>query len=145
MMEQRDGMMSFLYVLCCSCWSVAQPCLTLLRHHGLQPARLFCPWDFPDKNIRLVCHDLLQGIFSTLGSNPHLLHWQVYSLPLSHQGIYVLQVLYYMKQVTPVPGNSSMLFCKIATIQIFRTSNTNLNTQDIDRQFIKRGTLTQQT
>ena len=32
------------------------------------------------------CHFLLQGIFPTQGLNPHLLHWQVDSLPLSHQG-----------------------------------------------------------
>ena len=42
--------------------------------------------DFPDKNTGLVCHFFLQGIFPTQGSNPHLLHWQVGSLPLSHQG-----------------------------------------------------------
>ena len=29
---------------------------------------------------------LLQGIFSTQGSNPHLVHWQVHSLPLRHLG-----------------------------------------------------------
>ena len=27
-----------------------------------------------------------QGIFLTQGSNPHLLHWQMYSLLLSHLG-----------------------------------------------------------
>ena len=32
------------------------------------------------------CHFLLQGIFLTRGWNPCLLHWQVDSLPLSHQG-----------------------------------------------------------
>ena len=32
------------------------------------------------------CHFLPQGIFPTQGSNPHLLQWQVDSLPLSHQG-----------------------------------------------------------
>ena len=32
------------------------------------------------------CRFLLQGIFPTRGSNPYLLHWQVDSLPLSHQG-----------------------------------------------------------
>ena len=32
------------------------------------------------------CHFLLQGIFLTLGLNPYQLHWQVDSLPLSHQG-----------------------------------------------------------
>ena len=31
-------------------------------------------------------HVLLQGISLTQGSNLHLLHWQLYSLPLSHQG-----------------------------------------------------------
>ena len=45
-----------------------------LRPHGLQPARLPCPWDFPEKNTRVVCHSLLQRIFSTQGWNLHLLH-----------------------------------------------------------------------
>ena len=31
------------------------------------------------------CHFLFQRIFLTQGSNPHLLHWQAYSLPLSNQ------------------------------------------------------------
>ena len=30
--------------------------------HGLQPARLLCPWDYPSKNTGLGCHFLLQGI-----------------------------------------------------------------------------------
>ena len=41
-----------------------------LRPHGLQPARLLCPWDFPGKNTRMGCHVLLRGIFPTQGSNP---------------------------------------------------------------------------
>ena len=32
------------------------------------------------------CHFLLQVSSPTQGSNPHPLHWQVDSLPLSHQG-----------------------------------------------------------
>ena len=32
------------------------------------------------------CHFLIQGILPTQGSNLRLLHWQVGSLPLSHQG-----------------------------------------------------------
>ena len=48
--------------------------------------RLLCPWDFPDKNTRVGCHYLLQGIFPTQGFNTPLLHWQVDSLPPSHQG-----------------------------------------------------------
>ena len=39
------------------------------------------------------CHFLLQGIFLTQGSNPHLLllvHWQVDYLPLCHLGSPIL-------------------------------------------------------
>ena len=39
-----------------------------------QPTRLLCPGDFPGKNTGVGCHSLLQGIFSTQGSNPHLWH-----------------------------------------------------------------------
>ena len=48
------------------------------------------PWGFPEKNIGMGCHFLSQGILSTQGSNPHLLHWHCYldsnTLQLSHQG-----------------------------------------------------------
>ena len=57
-----------------------------LRPHGLQPARLLCPWDFAVKNTGAGNHFLLQGIFPTQGSNPHplsLQHWQANSLPLA--------------------------------------------------------------
>ena len=47
-------------------------------------ARFLCLWEFPGKNTGVGCHILLQGFFPTQGSNPHLLHWQVGSLPLSH-------------------------------------------------------------
>ena len=50
----------------------------------LKPTRLFCPWASPDKDTGVGCHFLLQGIFLTQGLNPHLLHWQADSLPLSH-------------------------------------------------------------
>ena len=39
----------------------------------------------PGKNTGVGCHFLVQGIFLDQGLNPHLLHWQVDSLPLSHQ------------------------------------------------------------
>ena len=45
-----------------------------LQPHGLQPARLLCPWDSPGKNTGVGCHALLQGIFPTQGWNPGLLH-----------------------------------------------------------------------
>ena len=47
--------------------------------HGLEPTRLLCPWDCPDKNTGMGCHFLLQEIFSTQGSRLCLLcvlQWQ---------------------------------------------------------------------
>ena len=52
-------------------------------------ARLLCPWDSPGKNAGVGCHFLLQGIFTTQGSNlhlPSLLNWQVDSLPTEAPG-----------------------------------------------------------
>ena len=66
-----------------------------LQPRGLWPTRLLRPWDSPGKNTGVVCHFLLQGIFLTQGSNPHLLwllHWQAGSLPLSHLGSRKLQL-----------------------------------------------------
>ena len=60
-----------------------------VRCYGLYPARLLCPWDSPGKNTGVGCHALLQGIFLTQGSNPHLLcllFWQAGSLPLAPPG-----------------------------------------------------------
>ena len=64
---------------------VAQSSLTLCDPMDCGRQAL-CLWDFPGKNAGVGCHFLLQGIFLTQGSNPDLLHWQVDSLPLSHQG-----------------------------------------------------------
>ena len=76
-----------LYIACCCC-PVSKLYLTLLRPHGLQPAKLFCPWDFPGKNTGLGCHChfLLQGIFLTQRSNSRLLHWKADSLQLNQGG-----------------------------------------------------------
>ena len=49
----------------CYCCLVAKSCPTLLRPHGLQPARLLCSWDFLGKNIWSGLPFLLQGIFLT--------------------------------------------------------------------------------
>ena len=59
---------------------------TPLQLHGLKPTGLLCPWNFSGKTTGVGCHFLFQGIFPTQGSNSHLLHWQVDSLPRSHQG-----------------------------------------------------------
>ena len=38
--------------------------------HGLQPARLLCPWNSPGKNTGVGSCSLLQGIFLTQGLKP---------------------------------------------------------------------------
>ena len=61
---------------------VAQLCPTL------RPRGLYSPWNFPGQNPRVGSCSLLQRIFPTQGSNPHLLRplrWQADSLPLHHQ------------------------------------------------------------
>ena len=57
-----------------------------LRHHGLQPARLLYPWDFPSKNTEVGCHSLLQEMFPIQGSNLSLLHCRQIRYHLNHQG-----------------------------------------------------------
>ena len=73
-----------------------------VRPYGLQPARLLCPWDSPGKSTGEACHALFQNIFPTQQSNSclsRLLHWQVGSLPLNHQG-------------SPFPGGIVLNFLK---------------------------------
>ena len=67
-----------------SCWESVRRSVMFdfLRPHGLYPARLLCPWDFPGRN----CHSLLQGIFLTQGPNPGLPHCRQILCHLSHQG-----------------------------------------------------------
>ena len=57
---------AYLELVCYSMSSSLQP-------HGLEPARLLCPWNFPGKSTGVDCHFLLKGIFLTQGLNPHLL------------------------------------------------------------------------
>ena len=78
--DTKINMVSVLY------YSVCSVTYNSLQPHGLQLARLLCPWDFPGKNITVGCHFLLQGIFLTQGSNLCLLHWGADSSPLSHLG-----------------------------------------------------------
>ena len=43
------------------------------------------PWNSPGKNTGVGSHSLFQGIFSTQGSNPSLLHCRQILYHLSHQ------------------------------------------------------------
>ena len=85
--------LTFVFFICAQS---IQSCLTL-QPHGLQPHGLFCPWASPGKNTGVGCHALFQGIFTTQGSNLHLLcllRWQAGSLPLLPHGEFFLHVTY---------------------------------------------------
>ena len=67
-------------VCVCACSVVSNSAI-----HRLRSARLLCPWYFPGKSTGAGGHFLLQGIFTTHGSNPSLLRFlrqQTGSLPL---------------------------------------------------------------
>ena len=57
-----------------------------VRSHGLQPARLPCPWNSLGKNTGVGSYYLLQGIFPTQGSNLGFLHCGQIPSHLRHQG-----------------------------------------------------------
>ena len=65
---------------------VSAPPSDSVRHHGLLPTRLLCPWDSPGKNTGAGGHSLLQGIFLTQGLSPGLLQHRQILYRLSHQG-----------------------------------------------------------
>ena len=87
---------SWLSFLICKMWITVCVCAPSpsvvsdsLQPHGLQPARLLCPWDSPGKSTGVGCHPLLQETFLTQGLNPRLLcllDWHVGSLPLVPPG-----------------------------------------------------------
>ena len=62
--------------------------------------------DFPGRNTGVDCHFLLQGIFLTQGSYLCFLHWQVDSLPLSHQGS--PQLITYLSCILLSSGNTKI-------------------------------------
>ena len=64
-----------------------------LGPYGLYLTRFLCLWSFPGKNTGVCCHFLLQGNFSTQGSNVsvlQLLHWQADSFTTGPSGKHVL-------------------------------------------------------
>ena len=67
------------YLVCAH--SVAWSCRALC-----ELTSLLCPWGFFRQEYRSEFPSPPPVIFPTQGSNPHLLHWQVDSLPQGHPG-----------------------------------------------------------
>ena len=56
--------------MCTALSRFSQVRLCLSLSIGTVATRLLCPWDSPGMNIKVSCHDLLQGIFPTPESEP---------------------------------------------------------------------------
>ena len=97
----------------CNCCLVAKSCLTLLQPHGLQPARLLCPWDFPGKRTRVCCHFLLYvyWIFVVVQS-PSCVQFFVIPWTAAHQASPVMDIHMCNKWQLDVEknGNSETLY-----------------------------------
>ena len=93
---------------------------------GLSPSRLLCPWNFPDKNVGVGCHFLLQGIFPTQESNScflHLLHWHAGSLPLAPPGKpkdFLLLLVAYISLTSDILSTNSQLQLSVVLV-LFQT------------------------
>ena len=96
---------------------VAQLCLTLcnpvyysMGPHRLEPIRLLCPLNSPDKNSGVGIHSLLQGIFLTEELNLGLLHGG--------------QILHHLTHQEAIPFSFSRLlvngFCLLVSLQSLR-------------------------
>ena len=77
--------------------------------NSLRPHGVYSPWNSPGKNTGVGSHSLLQGIFSTQGSNPGLPHCREILYQLSHQGSlgnrdsYLQKLSHQYKQLYSVP------------------------------------------
>ena len=77
-----------------------------LRPHGLQPARLLCPWNFPGKNTEVGSHSILQPArllrpWNSPGKNTgvgsHSLLQGIFPSQESNLGfLYCRQILYHL-------------------------------------------------
>ena len=92
------------------------------------------PMGFPGKNTGVGCHFLLQGIFLTQGSNPHLLHCQVDSFSLSHQEsplIYLFSSVQLLSNVQLFATPWTTAFQASLSITNFRSSLKLTSTESV--------------
>ena len=82
--SQINALSSMLLISC-----ALSPSVMSLWPHGLQSARLLCPWGFSRQEYWMGCHALLQGIFPTQESNQGLLHCRRILYQLCYQGCLV--------------------------------------------------------
>ena len=133
---------SFLPEICCCCFVMSNSFATPWT--GAHQAHLSS--GFPRQDTGVGSHFLLQEIFPTQGLNPHLLHWQVDSLPLSHQES--LSKLY-TKLLQPCPtlcdpmgcsspGSSVHGICQARVLEWVVISSTRGSSQPRDQTRVSR-------
>ena len=91
---------------------VDQLCLTLFYPMNCSPSGSSIFWDSPGKNTGVGGHALLQGIFSTQGSNPGIPYctWILYHL--NHQGSpRILERVTYLFSRSSQPRNRTGVSC----------------------------------
>ena len=69
----RPGSSVCVCVCVCVCVLSCSVMSDSLQLHGLQPTRVLCPWDSPDKNTGVGCHARLQGNLPDPGIEPESL------------------------------------------------------------------------
>ena len=90
--KARIGYLTNVTLVLCAC---TLSCPSLCDPMDCSPAGSTVHGIFQARALELGCRFLLQQIFSTQGSNPHLLrllHWQADSLPLCHLRLSALQI-----------------------------------------------------
>ena len=114
--------MSPYLILCCVCVISRSAMSNSLQPHGLQSARLLCPWGFSRQEYwsGLPCLPL-QGIFPTQESNPGLLHYRWIFLPSELPGkpkntgmgsLSFLQGIFPTQGLNPgLPHSRQILYC----------------------------------
>ena len=81
LLKKAHGVINFLLRVCVLSYSLTSDSLP---PHGLYPARLLCPWDFPGKNARVGCHFTSRG--SSWSENRTCVSF-IGRLPMYHLGI----------------------------------------------------------
>ena len=89
--------------------------------YTLLPARVLCSWDSPGKNTGMGCHFLLQGIFLTQGSNPHLLcllHCRQMLYRLSYQAKQMIETRYHLELKESINWDGASLIAQWSRIHL---------------------------
>jgi len=109
--------MASYYLRVCVHAKPIQSCLTLCNSMDCNPPGSSVYGDFPGKNTGVGFHALLQGIFLTQGSNPHLLYLcnsgQLHSLGLSFLSCKIKMIIAFESEhknvkFETVPGEASI-------------------------------------